>query len=105
VPTIHSIISGDGNPARTSALHKALRAPIIAAGAGRAGEALARICHFGQPVAIGDCAALRVCIGMPTIRSIAQRLDRMPMQSAYLPVAQELDIAFRKWDILEQRAG
>ena len=105
MPTIHSIVSGDGNPVRTSALHKALRAPIIAAGAGRAGEALARICHFGQPVAIGDCAALRVCIGMPTIRSIAQRLDRMPMQSAYLPVAQELDIAFRKWDVLEQRAG
>jgi hypothetical protein len=48
---------------------------------------------------------VRVCIGMPTIRSIAQRLDRMPMQSAYLPVAQELDIAFRKWDVLEQRAG
>jgi hypothetical protein len=105
MPTIHSIVSGDGNPARTSALHKALRAPIIASGAGKAGEALARICHFGQPVAIGDCAALRVCIGMPTIRSIAQRLDRMPIQSAYLPVAQELDIAFRKWDVLEQRAG
>ncbi len=104
-PTIYSIVSGDGNAAQTSALHKALRAPIIAAGAGKAGEALARMCHFGQPVAIGNRAALRVCIGMPTIRDIAQRLDRMPMQSAYLPVAQDLEIAFRKWGILEKRAS
>jgi hypothetical protein len=100
IPTIFPVVSGDGNVARTAALHVALREAIA-----DRNEALAPICHFGQPVTIADRAALRVCLGMPTIRHVAQRLDRMSLHDAFAPVAVDLDTAFRKWDLLEDGIG
>lgn len=100
VRTIFSIVSGDGAPERVATLHRALRESIDEPDA-----SLNQAVHLGQPVTVAGRAAVRVCISMPTIRSVAERLDRMSFQQAFAPLSEMLETAFRKWDVLENRSG
>jgi hypothetical protein len=60
---------------------------------------LARACHVGQPVEIGNEAALRICASMPLVLDIAAHMaEGRTINSA--PVAGDLDFLFRKWDRL-----
>jgi hypothetical protein len=84
------------SPARAAALYAALATPEVSAGMP---AELARACHVGQPVAIGDEAALRICASMPLVLDIAAHMaEGRTIESA--PVAADLDLLFRKWDRL-----
>ncbi len=62
---------------------------------------LARACHLGQPVPIGEKAVLRVCASMPMVLDIAARImDGETIESAVAPVLADLDLLFEKWDWL-----
>ncbi len=54
-----------------------------------AGQAGARRCHLGQPVAIGERVALRVCASMPMITDAAKR--------GFAAIEADLDEAFDTW--------
>ena len=101
--TMFPIVSGSGDPAQASRIHRALREPIADLADGSDADILLRRCQMGQPVVIGSRSALRVCIGMPTISSVASRLKQMSLQDSMSPVFSDLEIMFRKWDLLEKR--
>jgi hypothetical protein len=76
---------------RAAILHTRLREPYPEL----AGDA---ICHIGQPVAIGEKAALRICASAPLINGVAERLSAgLPFQTAFAPVTRDLDTLFQKW--------
>jgi hypothetical protein len=90
---------GAASPAGAAMLYRALAAEEAPAGMP---QELARRCHVGQPVAIGDEAALRVCASMPLVLDIAAHMaEGRTIESA--PVAGDLDLLFRKWDRLADR--
>lgn len=85
-------------PAGAAALHAALAAPQAPSGAP---AKLAPACHLGQPVPIGERAALRICASMPMVLDIAARfMEGQKIQAAVAPVVDDLDILFEKWDRL-----
>jgi hypothetical protein len=62
---------------------------------------LARACHLGQPVPIGEKAVLRICASMPMVLDIAARImDGQTIEAAVAPVVNDLDLVFAKWDWL-----
>ncbi len=84
----------DASLAACKGLHEALR---------RKGDRpeLARICHIGQPVAVGARYALRIALSAPHIVDIALRIqDGATIESAFAPFADDLDFLLRKWDCL-----
>jgi hypothetical protein len=54
-----------------------------------AGEGAHRLCHFGQPVAVGPALALRICASMPMITEVAEH--------GFAAIASDLDEAFESW--------
>jgi hypothetical protein len=85
-------------PAGAAALHAALADAHAPMGAPLK---LAKVCHVGQPVPIGERAALRICASMPLVLDIAERImqgDRI--DDAVAPVLEDLDLLFEKWDWL-----
>ncbi|HEY1751853.1 MAG TPA: hypothetical protein VGG29_11345 [Caulobacteraceae bacterium] len=54
-----------------------------------AGEGGGRPCHLGQPVSVGDRAALRVCASMPMIADAAQ--------NGFTEIEEGLDEVFEAW--------
>lgn len=87
-----------GRPANIGALHAALAAPQAPAGGA---ARLARACHLGAPVPIGDKTALRLCASMPMVLDIAARImEGQRIESAVAPVVDDLNILFEKWDAL-----
>ncbi len=87
-------------PAGAAALHAALAAPQAPKEASLSAPAkLARACHLGQPVPIGDKAALRICASMPLVLDIAARImEGQRIEAAVAPVVEDLDLVFEKWD-------
>jgi hypothetical protein len=84
--------------AGATALHAILAAPQAPLGAP---DRLARACHLGQPVPIGERAALRVCASMPMVLDIAARImEGQLIEQAVRPVLDDLDLVFEKWDWL-----
>ena len=83
------------SPSQAKDLHRALRTPLDRE------DALAREINVGQPVAVGERTALRVCIDAPRIADIAGRIaaGRSP-DSAFAETAAELDAVFDKWTAL-----
>ncbi len=82
----------------TASLYAALGAPDAPA---HAPAKLAKACHVGQPVQVGERAALRICASMPMVLDIAERImqgDRI--EAAVAPVLEDLDLLFEKWDCL-----
>lgn len=85
-------------PTGAAALYAALAAPIAPP---RASQAPSRACHLGQPVAIGDKTALRLCASMPLVLDIAARImEGQRIESTVAPVVDDLDVLFEKWDRL-----
>lgn len=85
-------------PAGAAALYAALAEPHAPAGAPLK---LAKACHVGQPVPIGERAALRICASMPMVLDIAERIMQGErIDDAVAPVLESLDFLFEKWDWL-----
>ena len=93
---------GDGGTASKEEalrLRAALREPIIGVG-----KAAARRFHVGQPVAIGEETALRVCLSAPLINGVADRMDNgSSFEAAYAPLAADIDALFEKWEFVVER--
>ena len=59
------------------------------------------VCHLGQPVPIGEGAALRFCASAPMITDVARRMSAgQSLERAFAPVATWLQCAFDKWEAL-----
>jgi hypothetical protein len=97
--TIFPVVTrGAESMAEATALYQALAEDLVLLDAGPS-EDLARPCHVGQPVAIGNEAALRICASMPLVLDIAAHMaEGRAINSA--PAAGDLDLLFRKWDRL-----
>ncbi|MGP0059765.1 MAG: hypothetical protein ACLPID_10810 [Beijerinckiaceae bacterium] len=103
VPTIFPVISRgrSATPEGAALLYKGLSAPMAPSGAP---AALARACHVGQPVPIGDETALRICASMPLVLDIARRIaEGETIEDAFAPATAYLDLLFCKWDWLVAR--
>ncbi len=87
--TIFPVFTDDGAPARAFDIYHALRTA----------DGASPPCHVGQPVAIGDRSALRICLSMPLVTEVARKLERGLTTSASLgSLSCDLDVMFDKWD-------
>jgi hypothetical protein len=60
-----------------------------------------RVCHVGQPVAIGETAVLRLCLSAPMISAMARRVgEGQSLAHAFRPIGDALDQTFDKWEAL-----
>jgi hypothetical protein len=95
LPTIFPIVTDGGGKAEADQLNRALlrRFPSVSAAA-------SRICHVGQPVVVSETAALRVCISMPMITSIAAQIaEGASLSNAMRSANADLAVLFEKWDL------
>jgi selenocysteine lyase/cysteine desulfurase len=92
----------DGAPfsaAETAAIQTRLRLPSIADAAQNPERR--QVFHVGQPVAIGNKWALRVCASAPLISDIAEPMQTgAALEAAFAPCAGLLDGLFKKWAML-----
>ena len=95
-PTIVPVRSaGHAGLAYLESIHRGLRSRRAVAG--RRG----RVCHVGQPVAIGATAVLRLCVSAPMMNAVARRLRAgQDLARAFQPIGAELDWTFDKWEAL-----
>jgi hypothetical protein len=57
--------------------------------------------HVGQPVPIGNRAALRICLSAPHIVDVGDRMkEGNSFEAAFAPLAQDLDALVAKWSYL-----
>jgi hypothetical protein len=90
-----------GTPSGAAALHAILAAPQAPMGGP---DRLAKACHLGQPVPVGERAALRLCASMPMVLDVAARImEGQTIEDAVSPVLNDLDLVFEKWDWLATR--
>lgn len=76
-------------------LHGRLSDPLVG------GKLARRAIHVGQPVEIGERAALRVCASAPLLSGIAERLAQgHTFERAFAPTGRDLDTLFEKWSLL-----
>jgi hypothetical protein len=60
-----------------------------------------RIIHLGEPVAIGEMQALRLCLGAPQVNDVARRLaEGEKFDYAFHPLADDLSEVFGRWNDL-----
>lgn len=98
--TIFPILTHQGDPAQARLIYESLRAST---GVFDAAE-YSRVCHVGQPVVIGDRAALRLCFSMPHANFVAARAATgLDIDTAFLPVRRDMELLFRKWGALAKR--
>lgn len=83
-PGLTPILQADGAAAR--AVYEALQRP---------GDPGVPPCHLGQPVAVGERWALRICASMPMITEAAAR--------GLAPLEADLDLLFETWAALRAR--
>lgn len=98
--SIVPIIAGMGPDAlgEAAALHAALRRPVSWLGTPDDVAAMGRVCHVGQPVAIGGRAVLRVCAGAPNLSGVLERqANGASLEQAFAPLAADIDTVLRKW--------
>jgi hypothetical protein len=98
-PTIVPVVAATrGGLAEAAFIHRALRSPLPAA------DTNDKICHLGQPVRMGNRAALRFCASAPMICKIAQEVSEgISLEAAFAPVRKDLDAVFRKWEALNRQ--
>jgi hypothetical protein len=90
-------------PAGAAWLYRSLSAPTAPTGAP---QRLARACHVGQPVPIGQEAALRICASMPLVLDIARGIAQgETIEDAFTPTLADLDLLFDKWEWLALHTG
>ncbi|KAF2991285.1 hypothetical protein OGR47_03980 [Methylocystis sp. MJC1] len=98
--TLFPILTNQGDPAQARLIYDSLRAT---SGAFVDAE-YSRVCHVGQPVLIGGRAALRLCLGMPQVTAVAQRVGQgLDLDAAFLPLRRDMEFLFRKWGALARR--
>jgi hypothetical protein len=89
-----------GAPVAADALHRALRSPLP----GDRADFRGRIYHVGQPVAVGDRSALRICLSAPQIIDVCARVrDGQDFDEAFAPLAADLNALFLKWLFINSR--
>lgn len=82
--------------AETATIHARLREPLTFSSARAASHG--RIFHLGQPVAVGQKTALRVCASAPMISDLAERvIAGESLRAAFLLWERDLDALFDKW--------
>jgi hypothetical protein len=87
--------AGHAGLAYLESIHRGLRSRQAVAGRG------GRVCHVGQPVAIGETAAVRLCISAPMMNAVAGRLRAgQNLARAFQPIGADLDWTFDKWEAL-----
>jgi hypothetical protein len=63
-----------------------------------------RIIHLGEPVAIGEMQALRLCLAAPQVNDVARRVaEGESFDYAFQPVADDLAEVFGRWNDLAAR--
>lgn len=93
-PSIFPIFIHDGDAVEARRIYDALHTQ------GACGDT-ASICHLGQPVTVGRRTALRICASMPMVTMISERVrQNMDLETAFVPVRDDMDRVFRKWDAL-----
>lgn len=98
--TIFPILTHRGDPAQARLIYDSLRASTGAFDK----PDLLRVCHVGQPVTIGERAALRLCFSMPQANDVAARVSQgMALDDAFQPLRQDMELLFRKWGALAKR--
>ncbi|MEH2564052.1 hypothetical protein [Bradyrhizobium sp. AZCC 2289] len=94
--TIFPIVACDGNgmPLAADVMQRALRTPFQAGIAGVPD----RVFHVGQPVAVGNHSAVRVCLGAPAIAGVGERTRAgQGFDAAFAPLAADVADLFAKW--------
>lgn len=95
--TLFPILANQGDPAQARLIYESLRATRGAV----VGDEFSRACHVGQPVLIGGRAALRLCLGMPQVNAVAERVGQgLDIDAAFLPLRRDMEFLFRKWGAL-----
>jgi hypothetical protein len=57
--------------------------------------------HVGQPVSIGDRAALRICLSASHIADVGDRIkEGRSLEAAFAPLARDLEALVAKWNCL-----
>lgn len=103
-PSILPIVTGDGDVGEARRIYDALRAPQRCADQSRDRDVLASVCHVGQPVVVGNRAALRMCASMPTTVFVAERVAKgMDLERAFQPVKEDIERIFRKWELVRRK--
>lgn len=100
--TIFPIVTrgASGAPVPAETLYRGLRAPLQSDQADLRG----RIYHVGQPVAVGRCSALRVCLSAPHITGVGERVRAgHGFDEAFAPLAADLNALFLKWLSINRR--
>lgn len=88
----------------TASIHARLRTPCDPAFADH--PARQQIFHLGQPVAIGQKTALRICASAPIINETVERIQEGDsLQAAFAPWGRKLDALFVKWTRLMAEAS
>lgn len=101
-----AVASGSEALACATALHRRLREAETGRGPAHDQGVLARICHVGQPVTLGGRVVLRVCASAPMLSAVHERMAAgAVLDDAFVPVAADLDILFRKWELLASARG
>ncbi|MDX2157554.1 MAG: aminotransferase class V-fold PLP-dependent enzyme [Hyphomicrobiaceae bacterium] len=96
-----AVAKGPDAIARATVLHQRLREPQSWTGDVENASAMARVCHVGQPVALGATAILRVCASAPMLSAVHERMALgASIEDAFAPIATDLDTLFRKWALL-----
>ena len=95
-PTIFPIVTVAKDRILTSeTIHRLLREPLPDNSAPGTSK---RIFHVGQPVPIGHCSALRVCLSMPQVVDAAENMAKgQGFEAAIAPLMADIDGLFSKW--------
>lgn len=97
--TIFPVVTHKGDLAQARLIHGALREPC-----GLDKPEFARVCHLGEPVIIDGRAALRLCLAMPQVTAVAERVaGGADLDKAFLPLRRDIELLFRKWGALAKR--
>jgi hypothetical protein len=84
----------NGMPLAADAMQRALITPFQAGITGISG----RIFHVGQPVAVGNRSAIRVCLSAPEITGVGERMRAgTGFDAAFAPLAADVADLFGKW--------
>jgi hypothetical protein len=100
--TIFPIVTCDGNgmPLAADVMQRALRTPFQAGIADVPG----RVFHVGQPVAVGNRSAVRVCLSAPAITDVGERMRAgQGFDAAFAPLAADVADLFGKWSYVRDR--
>ena len=101
--TIFPIVTSDGNgmPLAADAMQRALLAPRRPNVAGIPD----RVFQVGQPVAVGNRSAVRVCLSAPEITNVGERMRAgKGFEAAFAPLAADVADLFCKWSYVASRS-